>query len=642
MITADLAALQQVLSDFEARPSQAQMATAVANAIATQRDLLVEAGTGTGKTLAYLLPILASGQRALIATATRHLQTQIILNDIPVALAAVGVHREVAVLKGRSNYLCKHRLQLRLEQSRYSLPMALVAAESVARNSATGDRSELLGLSEDDPIWPEITSTVDNCLGQECPHQETCFVLQARRRAMAAHIVVVNHHLLFADYAVRERWDQGGILPDVGVVVIDEAHGLAETASGFFGASIGERRIHTLLADLRLALPSVPDSLLREPLRTLLDQADAAAHTLTTAIRAQPHGQTVRGRVQESLTAPAIALAALLAEVAEHLQEPLLATDPLWHKFDETLFAMQQDLEKVLFASPRHEDGMVRWVEQRRHDAVVLARPVDVAPILQRTLLAENVVRIFTSATLAVADDFRHAREKLGLPADVATLSLPSPFDFARQALLYVPEAIPEPFATDRDAKVAQTIFDLAVAAGGGTMALFSSRRAQNDALTRLREELAPYGMEVLAQGEAPREVLLARFVEAQPAVLLATMGFWQGVDLPAEALRVVVVDKIPFPPPDDPVLAARAEQLRGQGRDAFDELSIPIAATALRQGFGRLIRSQRHWGVVALLDPRLLKRRYGQTLLDSLPPAKRTRQFADVRAFLADRLHQS
>ena len=219
MITADLAALDQVLGDFEARPSQVQMAAAVANAIATQTDLLVEAGTGTGKTLAYLLPILASGKRALIATATRHLQTQILQNDIPVALAATGVTREVAVLKGRSNYLCKLRLEHRLEQSRYSLPMALMAAESVARHSQVGDRSELVGIAEDDPIWPEITSTADNCLGQECPHQDTCFVLQARRRAMAADLIVVNHHLLFADYAVRERWEQGGILPEVGVVV---------------------------------------------------------------------------------------------------------------------------------------------------------------------------------------------------------------------------------------------------------------------------------------------------------------------------------------------------------------------------------------------------------------------------------------
>ncbi len=639
MITADLAALDQVLGDFEARPSQVAMAAAVANAIATQTDLLVEAGTGTGKTLAYLLPILASGKRALIATATRHLQTQILQNDIPVALAATGVTREVAVLKGRSNYLCKLRLEHRLEQSRYSLPMALMAAESVARHSQVGDRSELVGIAEDDPIWPEITSTADNCLGQECPHQDTCFVLQARRRAMAADLIVVNHHLLFADYAVRERWEQGGILPEVGVVVIDEAHGLADTASAFFGSSLGERRVGNLLADLRLALPNVPDSLLREPMRALLDRADPAALRLFALMRLQPHGQVVRGRVQDALASPAVELAALLAELAEMMQEPMLATDPLWHKFDESLFAVQQDIERVLFP-PRSEDGMVRWIEHRRHDAIVIARPVDVAPILKRTLLAEPVVRIFTSATLAVAGDFRHAREKLGLPDDVPTLSLPSPFDFPRQALLYVPEAIPDPFAPDRDARVAETILDLAVAAGGGTMALFSSRRALNDALARLRPELVPYGMELLAQGEAPREVLLERFVLSQPAVLLATMGFWQGVDLPADALRVVVVDKIPFPPPDDPLLVARTEQLRAQGRDAFDDLSIPLAATALRQGFGRLIRSQRHWGVVALLDPRLLKRRYGQKLLDSLPPAKRTRKFADVRDFLTDRLH--
>ncbi len=638
MIAADLAALDQVLGNFEARPSQVTMAAAVANAIATETDLLVEAGTGTGKTLAYLLPILASGKRALIATATRHLQTQILANDIPVALAAAGVTREVAVLKGRSNYLCKLRLQRRLDLSRYSLPMALVAAESVARHSQVGDRSELVGIAEDDPLWPEITSTADNCLGQECPHQDTCFVLQARRRALAADLIVVNHHLLFADYAVRERWEQGGILPEVGVVVIDEAHGLAETASAFFGTSLSEKRVGNLLTDLRVALPNLPDALLREPMQALLNRADPAALRLFAAVRLQPNGQAVRGRVLESLAAPAVELAARLEELAEVMQEPLLATDPLFHKFDESLFAAQQDIEKLLFP-PRVDDGLVRWIEHRRTDAILIARPVDVAPILQRTLLAEKTVRIFTSATLAVAGSFRHAREKLGLPADVTTLSLPSPFDFPRQALLYVPEAIPDPYAPDRDERVAQTILELALAAGGGTMALFSSRRALNDAHARLRPELLPYGMELLAQGEGPREVLLDRFVASQPAVLLATMGFWQGVDLPADTLRVVVVDKIPFPPPDDPLLVARTEQLRAQGRDAFDDLSIPLAATALRQGFGRLIRSQRHWGVVALLDPRLLKRRYGQTLLDSLPPAKRTRKFSDVRDFLTDRL---
>lgn len=636
-MTANLAALDQVLPGFEARPGQAQMAAAVAQALETNRDLLVEAGTGTGKTLAYLLPILAANKRALIATATRHLQSQLLAHDIPLALQAAGVTREVAVLKGRANYLCHLRLNQRLESHRYALPMTLVAAERVARQSIFGERSELAGVAEDDPLWPEITSTADNCLGQDCPHQDNCFVLAARRRALAADIVVINHHLLFADYAVRERWEQGGILPEVAVVVVDEAHALAETASAFFGSQVGERRVHHLLTELRANLPGVPDALLREPLAQGLDLAEDAAARLFKQVRQQPHGRTLRQNSLETLAPLAVELAAHLAELNELLQEPLVAADPLWHKLEESLFAAQQELERTLFV-PTQTDGMVRWVEIRRTDAVILARPVDVAPILQRTLLRESAVRIFTSATLTVAGKFDHARERLGLPADVDTLGLPSPFAFDQQALLYVPENMPEPFAPDRDAEVAQSVLDLTLAAGGGVLALFSSRRAMEDALQRVKPHLTPFGTEVLVQGEGSREALLERFVQAQPAILLATMGFWQGVDLPANVLRVVVLDKIPFPPPDEPVLAARAEQLRGQGRDPFDELWVPMAATSLRQGFGRLIRSQRHWGVVAVLDPRLLKRRYGGVLLESLPPAKRTRKFADVRDFLLER----
>ena len=631
-------ALAQVLPQFESRPGQAQMAAAVAAALHTGRDLLVEAGTGTGKTLAYLLPILESGKRALIATATRHLQSQILQHDIPLALAAAGLERQVAVLKGRSNYLCRLRLERRLEQSRYALPMVLVLAEQVARHSQTGDRAELEGVAEDDPLWPEITSTADNCLGQQCPHQETCFVLGARRRAQAAEIVVINHHLLFADYAVRERWDQGGILPDVAVLVVDEAHALADTVSAFFGATWGERRLAGLLADVREAVPGVGDGQLRQDLLATLQQADVAALRLFAAMRLQPQGQIVRGPLQEALAAPALALAARLAELAERAQEPLLAADAVWHKLDETIFVARQDLERCLLP-PAEDDGLVRWLELRRSDAVALARPVDVAPILQRTLLREPAVRIFTSATLSVAGSFRHVREGLGLAADVATLCVDSPFDFAAHARLYVPAVLPEPFAPNRDEKVSQTILDLAVAAGGATLALFSSRRALHDAMARLRPELGAWGIEVLAQGEAPKEALLERFVQAQPAVLLATMGFWQGVDLPAHALRVVVLDKIPFPPPDDPLLQARAERLREQQRNPFDELAIPLAATALRQGFGRLIRSQRHWGVVAVLDPRLLNRRYGEALLASLPPARLTRDFGEIRDFLAARV---
>lgn len=611
------------------------MAAAVAEALELRTDLVVEAGTGTGKTLAYLLPILHSGQRAIIATATKHLQSQLLSHDIPLALQAAGVHRSVAVLKGRSNYLCHLRLEKQLTLHRYSLPISLMDAERIARSSETGERQEVLGLAEDDPVWPDITSTADNCLGQECPHQDQCFVLAARRRAMDADLVVVNHHLLFADYAVRERFEQGGILPDVGAVVIDEAHALAETAAAFFGAQLSERRVLGWLDEVRLQLPGVPDATLRGPLSHLAEEGARATQRLFNAVRQERVGETLRKSSLDRLGPHAMEVVALLAQIHEHLDEPLLAADPLWRKLGDGVFALQQDLERTLFPAAGN-DEVVRWVEQRRSDVVVLSRPVDVAPILQRTLLQESAVRIFTSATLMVAGDFAHFAERLGLPADVPTLTLPSPFDFAQQALLYVPENLPDPYAPDRDAHVARLVVDLATTAGGACFALFSSRRAMEDAVNRGRAELSGMGMEVLVQGQSPRESLLARFAKAQPAVLFATMGFWQGVDLPADVLRVVILDKIPFPPPDDPVLAARAEKYRASGRDPFDHLWVPMAATALRQGFGRLIRSNRHWGAVALLDPRLLRKRYGQVLLDSLPPARRTRSFPEVRAFLA------
>ena len=634
MTTASLGALEQVLPGFEPRPGQLRMAAAVADALENRHDVVVEAGTGTGKTLAYLLPILHSGQRAIVATATKHLQSQLLAHDIPLALQAAGVSRQVAVLKGRANYLCHLRLQKQLTLHRYALPIPLMEAERVARHSSTGERQEVLGIAEDDSVWPDITSTADNCLGQECPNQTECFVLAARRRAMDADIVVVNHHLLFADYAVRERFEQGGILPDVGAVVVDEAHALAETAAAFFGAQLGERRLLHWLEEARTQLPGVADSSLRTQLGHSIAEGERATRRLFDAVRQERPGETLRKVSLDRLGPLAMEVVAHLAQVHELVEEPLLAADPLWRKLGDGVFALQQDIERTLFPSP-NADQVVRWIELRRTDVVVLSRPVDVAPILQRTLLQESAVRIFTSATLTVAGDFTHFLERLGLAPDVHTLTLPSPFAFAEQALLYVPENLPDPYAPDRDEHVAQIVVNLALTAGGATFALFSSRRAMEDAVTRARPELAAMGMDVLVQGQSPRESLLDRFAKAQPAVLFATMGFWQGVDLPAHVLRVVVMDKIPFPPPDDPVLAARAEKYKAMGRDPFDQLWVPMAATALRQGFGRLIRSNRHWGAVALLDPRLLKRRYGQVLLDSLPPARRTRQFADVRAFL-------
>lgn len=634
-----LGLLAQHLPKFELRPGQQAMVEAVATALQHKHDVLIEAGTGTGKTLAYLLPILASGERALLSTATRHLQTQIVGSDLPLALQSLGQQRSVAVLKGRANYLCLHRIDAAIAETRRQgrLPSAdLLACESVARRSDTGDRAEVPGVDESSPVWPDVTSTADNCLGGQCPRFDQCFVARARRRAASADLVVVNHALLLADYAVRERWDSAGLLPQAGAIVIDEAHALADVATAFFGATLGERRLQGVARDVLALVRTIPQPTLADTVRARVEALQTHSTALFSRLQSLPPQTSLQGQTRADLAPLGHAIERALADLQDAAGHPELGGEPAWQKAGESLYALRGDLERVLLGDD--DPSMVRWVEHRARDVAAVARPVDVGPILQRTLLAEPAVRVFTSATLTTAGRFDHVRQRLGLHADTASVLVPGAFDYPKQALLYVPDDVPDPFAPGRDQAVARHVEQLSLAAGGATLALFSSTRAMRDAAERLRRTL-PWT--VLVQGEAAREQLLDRFVRDQPAVLLATMGFWQGVDLPEDALHVVVLDKIPFPPPDDPLLAARAARCEEQGRSAFYDLMVPAAAIALRQGFGRLVRSRRHWGVVALLDPRMETKAYGRTLRESLPPAGRARNFSQVQAFLLDRVHE-
>lgn len=638
---AGLGQLAEVLPGFEPRPGQAQMTLAVATALRTGADLLVEAGTGTGKTLAYLIPLLQQSQRALLSTATRQLQSQIVEHDLPLAQQAAGTNRAVAVLKGRANYLCKQRIgeaRRQRERAGQPLPAELLLVEKVALQSDVGDRNEVRGVDEQSALWPEVTSTTDNCLGSQCPHIDECFVVLARRRAAAADLVVVNHHLLLADYAIRERWQGARLLQGIDAYVIDEAHALADVATSFFGSSISERRVTTLLRELRPHLRNVPSVQLTAALTDAIALVDGAATRLWLRLTQLGHLTILRTQALASARPEALQLETALGQLQDCAGDLQLAQEPVWQKAVETVHVLIGDLQQAVpdpDQQQERDDGLVRWIELRQRDVLVLVRPIDVAPILRRTLLAEPAVRVFTSATLTAVGRFDHTRRQLGLSDGVQTLALPGAFDYPRQALLYVPDDLPEPNATGRDPAVANELERLAFASAGGVLALFSSFRALREAAGVLRERL-PFA--VLVQGEDAKERLLQRFVASQPAVLLATLGFWQGVDLPAEALRVVVLDKIPFPPPDDPLFLARSEWLERNGRSAFGALSVPQAAIALRQGFGRLIRSRRHYGVVALLDPRVLRKSYGQTLLGSLPPARRTARFADVTRFLSER----
>jgi ATP-dependent DNA helicase DinG len=625
------AGLASALPSFEPRPDQAKMLEAVATAFEQRRDLLVEAGTGTGKTLAYLLPILATGRRAVISTATRQLQEQIVRHDLPTALLAAGTMAKIAVLKGRSNYLCHERVERTLGgriARRERIDARLDRVAVALRTSPDGDIARLEGLADADPIWPDVTSTSDNCLGSDCPFVRECFVLRARRRALEADVVVVNHHVLLADYALRERFDGAGLLPATDVIVVDEAHALEDVVAGFFGRAVSSRRFERLAADLRATLDEAGVSAVANA-RLALGDLVTASEAFFRAARELPAHRPIDTAAERLLRPGREALIEALGQCWVALGQ-IGSVSPHTEKLRESLVGLEADVLEV--AAPRHDvDDVVRWVENRPRSVAVCSQPIVVAPILRRTLLAEPATRVFASATLAVGADFGAIRARLGLDAETDTLLLAGGFDYPSQALLYLDPAMPAPFAPERDAAVADRIEALVDAAGGGAFALFSSYRGMQDAVRRLRPRLQ---VRVLVQGEDGKDALLDRFRRAQPAVLFATMGFWQGVDVPGDDLRLVILDKVPFPPPDEPRFAARGAAIERLGGSSFQELSIPAAATALRQGFGRLIRRHDDRGVVAILDPRLATKSYGRVLLGALPPARRTASLDDVHAF--------
>ena len=626
---------RRIRSDFEPRPDQLRMMEAVAAALDGEGDLVVEAGTGTGKTLAYLLPIVATGRKAVISTATKQLQSQLVEHDLPLALAAAGSPAKVAVLKGRGNYLCHERVERllagKLGQARVT-GWQLDRVARALRGSIDGDVTSVDGVAEDDPIWADVTSTSDSCLGSDCRFIRECFVVRARRRALEANLVVVNHHVLLADYAVRERREGAGLLPAVDAIIVDEAHALEDVVASFFGRTVSSRRVERLVSDLVTGLDAAGASP-SDPARIALGAVGATSDALFQSARALPPNQPIGSAAEQALGPWRDRLIRKLGDLWSALAAHVVMV-PTLGKLRESVETLEADVLEV--CAPRNDSAeVVRWVEMRSRSVALRSQPVRVAGILRRTLLAEPARRVFCSATLAVGEDFRSFRGRVGLDPDVRSLCLQGPFDYARQAMLYVDPQLPEPFAPRRDEVVAETIRTLVAASGGGAFALFSSVRQMQDAYRRLEGRL---GLTTLLQGQHARGTLLERFRQEQPAVLFATMGFWQGVDVPGDALRLVILDKIPFPPPDDPVFAARGAAIESDGGSSFRELSIPSAAIALRQGFGRLIRRGDDRGVVAILDPRLATKPYGRQLVAALPAARRTQDLADVRAFFAGR----
>ncbi len=603
------------VDNFVPRECQQDMAEAVEEAIADRQALIVEAGTGTGKTFAYLVPALQSGKRVIVSTGTKTLQDQLFHRDLPRVRQVLGARLKASLLKGRANYACLYRLD-QVGKDGYLVSREQVhqlqAIRAWAQRTGSGDINELTDVPEDSPLWPRVTSTVENCLGVECPMFTDCFVVKARRAAQEADLVVVNHHLLFADLAIKHG-GFGEILPGAHAFILDEAHQIPELAGQFFSVHVTARQMTELasdalaecatvsgaLASLREAIETIPTAVKR--LRLALDDNDAAA--------------------QEQLHALSDELQKLVDALAAQAERSRgLAS------VHERALGLSQRMHEVCDGAA---SATVHWYELTTHGFAFHATPLDLAPPLRSLREQANAAWIYTSATLSVAGQFDHFARQLGHDDPIA-ISLPSPFDYPHQALAYLPNGLPDPNAADYTERVIAAARPVISAARGRTFILFTSHRA----LKRAAELLVDLPYPLFVQGTAPRHRLLNEFRDSGNGVLLGAASFWEGVDVAGEALSCVIIDKLPFAAPDDPVLEARLTALRESGGNPFFEWQVPAAAIALKQGAGRLIRDVNDRGVLMLCDPRLTTRAYGKLFLRSLPPLPITRELADVQRF--------
>ena len=646
---------------FAPRAAQQDLSAAIAEAFETRGTLIAEAGTGTGKTFAYLVPALLSGMKTIISTGTRALQDQLYHRDLPRVRDALGRGLKTALLKGRANYLCLYRLNHAKGEPKFANREQIAQFQRIVAWSGRtrmGDLSELDALPEDSPLLPMVTSTADNCLGSECPFFADCFVVQARQRAQAADVVVVNHHLLLADLALKQE-GFGEILPGAQAFVVDEAHQLPDLAAQFFGEALSARPLVELARDAIAECKDVAGSLaaIQAPAREL----EHGVRTLRAAMDELPVRGTRRRAAELDASEQAFdALDAALEHLAAAL-EPLRESAPGFEScaarareflsrlrrwrgdaepgvdddFDMPLHDDSPATEGEVHAPPSQqaesEDTGVHWYELTARGFRLSRTPLDVAGPLSQHRERSHAAWVFTSATLAIGGRFDHYATKLGLH-DPRTLLAPSPFDWPRQALCYLPTGLPDPAVRHYGESLVDKLRPVLEASNGRAFILFASHRALREAAELLRDGPWP----LFVQGEAPRPVLLERFRASGNGVLLGAASFREGVDVAGEALSVVIIDKLPFAAPDDPVFEARLEAIRRSGGNPFRDEQLPQAVISLKQGAGRLIRSETDRGVLVLCDPRISSKTYGKVFLDSLPPLPRTRRLEDVAAFFA------
>jgi len=626
----DNGALAQVISGYQPRAAQLEMAEAIAKAIDDNENLIAEAGTGTGKTFAYLVPAIQSGKKVIISTGTKNLQDQLFNKDLPVIRKAMKTPFLAALLKGRANYLCTYRLTNSMTSSLgFSKEDAasLAKISSWAKRTKTGDVSEMSDVAEADPIWYQATSSIDNCLGQDCPDFAECFLVKARKKAQESEILVVNHHLLCADWSIRDN-GFGELLPNAEVVIIDEAHQLADTASNFLGITVSAKQLNDLAKDSLMEY--FKDATDIPALRTACEDLEHEVKDLRLAFGIELR----RGDWQDidnnpKLAAGMIAVKDQLQRVSDQLELASVKTKGL-----ETCFKRADELVQQLKVILEDNSGKwIRWYETYKNTFSLSRTPLDIAGEFRAFMAQHKATWIFTSATLSVGNRFDHFANNLGL-GNAATASWSSPFDFANQSLFYHPKGLPQPNDPDFIPRIVEFALPVLQASKGRAFFLFTSHRALQEAAALLRDKI---DYPLLIQGSRPKGVLLDQFKDAGNAVLLGTSSFWEGVDVRGEALSCVIIDKLPFASPGDPVLKARMEAMTKQGRNPFFTYQLPTAVIALRQGIGRLIRDVTDRGVLMVCDPRLLKRSYGQIFLDSVPAMKRTRNIEDVQAFFKE-----
>ena len=619
---------------YRVRAQQLELANAIGQTIASRGVLIAEAGTGTGKTLAYLAPALLHGGKVIISTGTKNLQDQLYRRDLPTVRAALKVPAIVALLKGRANYVCHYHLERAREEGRFMSREDVAHLEQVnrfAESSRSGDKAELHGVAEDANIWRYVTSSRENCLGSDCPHHKKCFVLEARKKALEADIVVVNHHLFFADVWLRDE-GVAELLPACNTVIFDEAHQLPETAGLFFGETLTTGQLVELARDARLeAIQSCKDYAALPEAAQKLDKAARDLRLLFSEDSGRWPLEKVRDR--SGFEAAFAEVGAALDELVTHLETQAQRAPGLescWQRGRElaNMYAKWQE--------PAPAES-VRWVEAFSHALGFNTTPLSVAEIFKKQIEGSARAWIFTSATLSVKGDFSHYRRQLGL-MEAASASWESPFDYDRQAMLYAPSNMPEPNTPAYTGAVVEAALPVIIASQGRAFLLFTSLRAMKEAHGLLQQafEQSAIDYPILMQGEQSRTELLERFRQLGNAVLLGSQSFWEGVDVKGEALSLVVIDKLPFAPPDDPVLAARISHINQSGGNAFMEYQLPHAVITLKQGAGRLIRDEADRGVLMICDPRLLSKPYGRRIWQSLPPMRRSRELAEVQRFFA------